>query len=273
MNMQDLSGQTLGQYTLEELLGTGGMGAVYRAYQAALNRSVAVKVMPVTLAAEADFVDRFHREAETAAALEHPHIIPVHDYGVHEDTSYIVMRLLPGGTLADRMAHRAANNLPGPSLSEIDTLLHQLAGAFDYAHSRGVIHRDIKPSNIMFDDQGNAFLVDFGIAKLLQSTSTALTATGAVLGTPLYMAPEQWRAEQPGPSTDQYALGVTLYQLLTGRVPFEAPTPYGLMHKHLNEQPPAPHLVRPDLPQALTTTLQRALAKDTTNRHGIRPGI
>ncbi len=265
MSSQDLTGHSLGQYELRELLGRGGMGAVYRAHQQALKRAVAVKVLPAALAADPDFVARFTREAETAASLEHPHIIPVYDYGVEDGTSYIVMRLLTGGTLADRLAAREASGAPLPSLGEIAGLLTQLAGAFDYAHQQGVIHRDIKPSNIMFDTHGNAFLVDFGIAKLLEHTS-ALTATGAVLGTPLYMAPEQWRAEQPVPATDQYALGVTIYQLLTGQVPFHAPTPYGLMHKHLNETPAPPHTLRPHLPPALAVSLERALAKSPAER-------
>lgn len=265
MSSQDLTGHTLGQYELRELLGRGGMGAVYRAYQRTLKRAVAVKVLPAALAADADFVARFTREAETAASLEHPHIIPVYDYGVESGTSYIVMRLLSGGTLADRMAQREASGAPLPSPGEIARLLSQLASAFDYAHQQGVIHRDIKPSNIMFDTHGNAFLVDFGIAKLLEHTS-ALTATGAVLGTPLYMAPEQWRAEQPVPATDQYALGVTIYQLLTGQVPFQAPTPYGLMHKHLHETPTPPHVLRPHLPPSLAASLERALAKSPGER-------
>lgn len=265
MSSQDLTGHTLGQYELRELLGRGGMGAVYRAYQRTLKRAVAVKVLPAALAADADFVARFTREAETAASLEHPHIIPVYDYGVESGTSYIVMRLLSGGTLADRMAQREASGAPLPSPGEIARLLSQLASAFDYAHQQGVIHRDIKPSNIMFDTHGNAFLVDFGIAKLLEHTS-ALTATGAVLGTPLYMAPEQWRAEQPVPATDQYALGVTIYQLLTGQVPFQAPTPYGLMHKHLHEMPTPPHVLRPHLPPSLAASLERALAKSPGER-------
>jgi Tol biopolymer transport system component/predicted Ser/Thr protein kinase len=265
MTLQDLSGQSFGQYELRELLGLGGMGAVYRAYQASLRREVAIKILPVSLAADPDYVERFHREAETAAGLEHPHIVPVYDYGVERGTTYIVMRLLTGGTLTERMAQRDNEKRPLPSLGEVALLLSQLAGAFDYAHSRGIVHRDIKPSNIMFDNQGNAFVVDFGIAKLLSATS-ALTGTGVMLGTPLYMAPEQWRAQQPTAATDQYALGVTIYQLLTGHVPFEAPTPFGLMHKHLNEIPTAPHTMRPDLPEAVTITLQRALAKDPADR-------
>ncbi len=265
MDAHDLSGQVLGQYELQELLGRGGMGAVYRAYQRALKRAVAVKVLPAALATDPDYIARFTREAETAASLEHPHIIPIYDYGVEGGTSYIVMRLLTGGTLADRMTQRQVTGRPLPSLSEIARLLAQVADAFDYAHRQGVIHRDVKPSNIMFDAHGNAFLVDFGIAKLLEHTS-ALTATGAVIGTPLYMAPEQWRAEPPTPATDQYALGVTIFQLLTGQVPFQAPTPYGLMHKHLNEPPPPPHLLRPGLPPALAATLTQAMAKSPADR-------
>ncbi len=262
MNIQDLSGQALGQYELRELLGLGGMSAVYRAYQLNLKREVAVKVLPPALAREPNYVQRFSREAETAAALEHPHIVPIYDYGVEERTSYIVMRLLTGGSLADRMMQNAG--LPSPD--EVVRVLAQIAEAFDYAHSKGVIHRDVKPSNIMFDAHGNAFLVDFGIAKMLKSTTSSLTATGAVLGTPLYMAPEQWRSERPTAATDQYALGVTLFQWLTGTMPFEADTPYSLMHMHLNQPPPPLAEWRPELPDAVGTVLQRALAKAPEDR-------
>ncbi len=262
MNIQDLSGKTLGQYELRELLGLGGMSAVYRAYQLNLKREVAVKVLPPALARERNYVQRFSREAETAAALEHPHIVPVYDYGVENNTSYIVMRLLDGGTLADRLME----NNTRPTLDDVARLLSQIAGAFDYAHSRGVIHRDVKPSNMMFDAQDNAFLVDFGIAKMLENTTTALTATGAVLGTPLYMAPEQWRSERPTAATDQYALGVTLFQWLTGTVPFDADTPYSLMHMHLNQPPPPLSELRPELPPAVEDVLRRALAKAPEER-------
>ncbi len=265
MTLKDLTGQSLGQYELRELIGTGGMGAVYRGYQTSLQRAVAVKVLSTALAEEPGYLERFYREAKTAALLEHAHIVPVYDYGIQRELSYVVMRLLTGGTLADRMQRRANTNQPLPSPGEIATLLRQVASALDYAHSQGVIHRDIKPSNIMFDNQGNSYLVDFGIAKLLSATS-ALTGTGTTMGTPAFMPPEQWRSEDLTPSADQYALGVTAYMLLTGRTPYEATTPFGLMHKHLNETPTPAHVQRPDLPPDVTVVLERALAKVPADR-------
>ena len=265
MTFQDLAGQTLGQYELRELLGVGGMGAVYRGYQKNLERAVAVKVLSTALASEPGYIERFYREAKTAAALEHPHIVPVHDYGIQRDISYVVMRLLTGGTLAERMQRRADTEQALPSPGEVANLLNQLASALDYAHSQGVIHRDIKPSNIMFDNHGSAYLVDFGIAKLLGATS-ALTGTGTTMGTPAFMPPEQWRSEELTPSADQYALGVTMYTLLAGRTPYEASTPFGLMHKHLNEMPTPVNSERPDVPEEVTVVLERALAKKPGDR-------
>ena len=261
MSLDNLSGQMLGQYELRELLGVGGMGAVYRAYQSSLKREVAVKVLPLSLAAQPGYAERFIREAETAAALEHPHIVPIVDYGTANGTSYIVMRLLTGGTLAERLAQRSGRL---PSLGEISDLLKQMASALDYAHSQGVIHRDLKLTNVMFDAQGNAYLVDFGIAKLLGGAG--LTSTGMALGTPSYMAPEQWRGEEVTPAADLYALGVMTYQLVTGRVPFEAPTPYALMHKHLHEEATPAQALRVGLPEAVTPILQRAMAKEAHER-------
>jgi serine/threonine protein kinase/formylglycine-generating enzyme required for sulfatase activity len=265
MSIHNLAGQTLGQYELRELLGAGGMGAVYRAYQPGLQRAVAVKVLSPSLAEQAGYIERFTREARTAAALEHAHIVPVYDYGTQRDISYVVMRLLPGGALSERLEQRVGSDKPLPSLGETAELLKQVASALDYAHSQGVIHRDIKPSNIMFDSQGGAYLVDFGIAKLAEATSQ-LTGSGVAMGTPSYMAPEQWRAEQIGPATDQYALGAMIYTLVTGKVPFEAPTPYALMHKHLNEMPTPPHVMRPDVPHEIALVLERAMAKRPQDR-------
>lgn len=261
MSVQNLSGQRLGQYELREMLGVGGMGAVYRGYQASLKRFVAVKVLAANLVEQPGAVERFNREAETSAALEHPNIVHVYDYGTQDSISYLVMQLLTGGSLAARIAR----GVQLPSLDEIAALLKQLASALDYAHSRGVIHRDIKPSNVMFDNHGNACFVDFGIAKLAETTHS-LTGEGAVIGTPAYMAPEQWRAENLTPAADQYALAATIYTLTAGHPPFEAPTPYALMHKHLYETPTPLHRAQPHLPDALTPVITRALAKDPSDR-------
>jgi len=265
MSIENLIGQTFGQCELRELLGVGGMGAVYRAYQKSLKREVAVKVISTALSQQSGYRERFFREAETAAALEDAHIIPIYDFGTQGQISYLVMRLLTGGSLSERIKQRADTDHPLPSLKETADLLNQLAGALDYAHSQGVIHRDIKPSNIMFDHKGTAFVVDFGVARLVQAT-TALTGTGTTLGTPLYMPPEQWRNENLTSASDQYALGVMIYQLITGRVPFLADTPYALMHLHLNEMPTPPQITRADVPESVALVLERALAKKPENR-------
>lgn len=263
MSVTNLVGQTLGQYELRALIGTGGMGAVYRGYQANLRRDVAVKVMTAALADRPEYMERFNREAQIVAALEHAHIVPIYDYGTQNNITYVVMRLLPGGSVADRMAYRPS----GPSLGETAEILRQLASAMDYAHARGVIHRDIKANNVMFDDEGAAYLVDFGIAKLLDAT-TALTSPSVTIGTPLYMAPEQWRGEKITAAADQYALGVLIYTLLTnGRPPFEAETPYALMHKHLNEPPTPIELHRSDLPTLVRSAVERAIAKNPSERY------
>jgi serine/threonine protein kinase len=265
MNVQNLSGQVFGQYELRELLGFGGMGAAYLGFQKSLERKVAVKVLFPGLAAETGYIERFYREAKTAASLEHAHIVPVYDYGVQGDISYVVMRLLTGGTLEQRITQRMGADKPLPSYGEISELLKQLASALDYAHSRGVIHRDIKPGNIMFDENGLAYIVDFGIAKLMES-STSYTATGTPVGTPMYMPPEQWRSENLTPAADQYALAVTMYNLMTGRLPFEATTPYGLLHKALNEEPTPPQIHREDVPNGVREALERAMEKDPADR-------
>ena len=265
MGTPNLVGQTFGQYELRDLLGAGGMGTVYRGYQASLKRYVAVKVLSPQFAQQPGAVERFNREAQTSAALEHPHIIHIHDYGMQAGVYYLVMQLLTGGTLAERMAQRANTDQPLPSLGEAADLLKQIASALDYAHSQGVIHRDIKASNVMFDNHGTAYLVDFGIARLKEATS-GLTGTGMVVGTWAYMAPEQWRGETVVPATDQYALAVMMYGLLTGHLPFEAETPAGVMHKHLNAMPTPAHTLRPDVPEALTLVLERALAKQPADR-------
>lgn len=265
MSYDNLINTQLGQYELIERLGKGGMGAVYRASQVNLNRDVAVKVLSEDLADNPHFVERFRREAKTAAGLEHSHIVPVYDYGNVEDITYVVMRLLEGGSLADRLREALKKNSGLPELYEVTRLLDHISGALDYAHRLGVIHRDIKPSNIMYDGVGNVFIVDFGIAKLTDSKSQ-LTAAGMMMGTPTYMAPEQWRTEEVTAATDQYAVGVMMYQILVGQPPFETPAPYGLMHKHIHEEPTPPHELRSDLSQAVSDVLSRAMAKRQKDR-------
>jgi serine/threonine protein kinase/formylglycine-generating enzyme required for sulfatase activity len=266
MSAQNLSGQTLGKYELREILGAGGMGAVYHAYQIDLDREVAVKVLPTSLNSQPGYRERFTREAKTAASLEHQHIVPIYDYGTEGEISYVVMRRLTGGTLAERIERQRAEDGSLPSLTEVATLLKQLASALDYAHSRGIIHRDIKLSNVMFDSHGSAYLVDFGIAKLMNATAFTSPSL-SILGTPAFMSPEQWRGEELTPAADQYALGVIAYALVTGHLPFEADTPHAMMYKHLGEQPTPPEAFRAGVPEALTKVLRRALDKDPTKRY------
>ncbi|MCI0712355.1 MAG: protein kinase [Chloroflexi bacterium] len=266
MRVDYLEGQLLGQYEIKKLLGAGGMGYVYTAYQPRLKRDVAIKVLPAEFALDSEYMERFEREAEIAASLEHPNIVPILDYGMDQGISFVVMRMLTGGTLADRLKQRHKNSQPLPSLREIIELVNQLAGALDYAHQQGVIHRDIKPNNIMFDSHGNAYIVDFGIARLLHAT-TQLTATGQTMGTPTYMSPEQWQGEAIGAAADQYSIAVVTYELLAGRPPFEAATPFAFMHKHVYEAPPPLDSIVKSLPAEMSVVLDRALSKQSEDRY------
>ncbi len=265
-DLEQLADRRLGQYELRSLIGTGGMSAVYRAFQPTLGREVAIKVLASDLATDPDYQRRFALEARTAAGLEHTNIVPVYDYGTEAGLIYVVMRLLAGGTLAQRLAVARQDEHPLPSSADVVALLEVLAAAMDYAHERGVIHRDIKPSNIMFDPRGTPFLVDFGIARILNS-NLELTAAGTTIGTPNYMAPEQWRDEPVTAAVDQYALGVLIFNTLTGNLPFSATTSHALMYKHLNDPPPAVHDLRESLPAALSPVLQKALAKTPAARY------
>lgn len=265
MSVDELTGRMVGPYRLDSLLGRGAMGAVYRAHQPALERDVAVKVLPAAMAARDGYVARFNREAKIAASLEHPHIVPLYDYGTDNGMSYVVMRLLTGGTLAERLDDRARTSGTLPSISETNRLLQQIAAALDYAHRKGVVHRDIKPNNIMFDEEGVAYVVDFGIARLI-NVSTAITSDQAVFGTPHYMPPEQWRDQELTPETDQYALAVVIFSMITGLPPFDAPTPQALMYKHFHEDAPPVSSFRSDLPPEVDAVLARALDKTPGER-------
>ena len=260
----DLTGTTLGKYELRERIGAGGMGAVYRAYDESLQREVAIKVVNLG-AGEPELQVRFIREAQTAARLEHSHIVRVYDYGVERDINYVVMQFLNGGSLAERMRQAAFQGHSRASLPEIALLLEHLGGALDYAHLHGVVHRDIKPQNIMFNNQGQAFIVDFGIAKILTDVSN-MTGTSTTVGTPSYMPPEQWGDEPLTPAADQYALAVVTYQLVAGRLPFEADSVPSLWYKIEKEDATPLHIIRPDVSPSLMVVIARAMAKTPSER-------
>ncbi len=261
--MADLTGQRLGPYRLDALVGRGGMAAVYRARQDAFDRDVAIKVMDAGLSHNDAFVARFEREAQVSARLEHPHILPVIDFGRDGMHLYLVMRLIESGALGARLKDSMF------SLVQIDRLVQQVAAALDYAHKRGVVHRDLKPDNVLLDDAGNAYLTDFGIAKMLASTTgnLSLTAEGNIMGTPAYMAPEQWRSEPVDARTDIYALGVIVFQMLLGILPYNADTPFGMMFQHVDAPPPPPCVLNPALPEGCERVVLRALAKQPDARY------
>jgi serine/threonine-protein kinase len=233
--VSDLVGRRLGRYELREVVGRGGMATVYKAYQPSLDRLVAVKVLAYP--GDPEFAARFQREARSIAALEHPNIVRVHDYGEQDGQAYLVVQYVEDGrTLVDLLG------APTPPLEALELVGHVLAG-LGYAHARGVIHRDVKPSNILLASPTWPMLADFGIAKLLADEAAKLTLTGLVVGTAAYMAPEQALRLPVDARTDLYAVGVVLYELLTGRVPFEADTPVAMLMRQAYEPPPPPHAV------------------------------
>ncbi len=262
MTDTDLSGQTLGQYRLLQKLGEGGMGAVYRAEQARVGRRVAVKVLPPENRQRSpDFLARFEREAQILGSLTHPHILPLYDFGESGAIAYLVMPLMNGGSLAGRLRTAGAVRL-APALE----LFEPLAQALDHAHAHQVLHRDLKPSNVLFDNDDRPALADFGIARLLTEGQT-FTETGATLGTPAYMSPEQARGDRLDARSDIYAFGVMVYEALTGGLPFEAETPMGVSVKHITEPPRPPRQLKPDLPDAVENVLLAALSKSPDDRY------
>jgi serine/threonine protein kinase len=250
------------EYKLGQQIGSGGFGAVYRAYQPSVGRDVAVKIILPQHASHPDFIRRFEAEAQLVAQLEHPHIVPLYDYWRDADGAFLVMRYIGGGNLHDALAN-------GPiSAGEAARLLEQIAAALMFAHRHKVVHRDLKPANILLDLERNAYLADFGIAKYLGAAhANDRTLPGAILGSLAYVAPEQIQGKAATPRADIYSLGIVLYELLAGAHPFAESSPAELFHRQLNEPLPSLRVRRPDLPAQLDTVLQTATAKHPDNRY------
>jgi serine/threonine protein kinase len=252
--------EKIGIYEIKSELGRGGMATVYRGYDPRFEREVAVKVLPREfLHADPQFRLRFEREAKIVAQLEHSAIVPVYDVGEADGQPYFVMRYMPGGSLSDRI------KAGGLTIDDAARILGAIAPGLDEAHSKGIVHRDIKPSNILFDRRGNPYISDFGIAKLSQAQAGNVTGS-AIIGTPAYMAPEQAQGTEVDGRADIYALGIILFEMLTGKQPYEADTPMAVAIKHITD--PVPHIRRanPQLPEGMETIIQKAMAKNRDER-------
>lgn len=254
--------KTLGKYQIVERLGRGGMAEVYKAYQPNLARHVAIKVIRAAIAEEPEIVERFEREAKSAASLHHPHIVQMYDYDVDPESGepYMVMELIEGGSLAEYL-RKQQGLLP---LGAVAQIMSEVGGALAYAHRQQIVHRDVKPANVMRDALGRCILTDFGLAKILAEAGQSGSAS--TLGTPDYMAPEQVQGAPADQRADIYALGVMLFQMLTGQLPYTADTPTALMLKHLTEPVPNPRTANPHLPDSLAEVIERSLAKVPDNR-------
>ncbi|HTP10345.1 MAG TPA: protein kinase, partial [Anaerolineae bacterium] len=254
----DLSGRTIGKYTIVSRLGIGGMGVVYKGYRADLNHYAAIKVLPEHLADSLDFQQRFEREAQAIAQLNHPNILPIIDYGHEADgLAYFITKLATRGSLATRLGCP----LPMP---EVLYFVEKIAGALDHAHDHNMLHRDIKPSNVLLDEGDWVLLADFGMVKII--SGAALTISDSIMGTPAYMAPEQCRGESLDRRTDVYALGVAAFEMATGRLPFIADMPTTMILKQINEAPPEPQQINTAIPELASQVILKALAKSPADR-------
>jgi serine/threonine-protein kinase len=253
--------EKIGIYDVKSELGRGGMATVYRAYDPRFEREIAIKVLPRELLhSDPQFRLRFEREAKIIAQLEHSAIVPVYDVGEADGQPYFVMRYMNGGSLSDRIKEGVM------SVDEAARILGIIAPGLDEAHSKGIIHRDIKPSNILFDKRDNPYISDFGIAKLTQAQAGNVTGS-AIIGTPAYMAPEQAQGDEIDGRSDIYALGIILYEMVTGKQPYEADTPMAVAIKHITD--PVPHILNanPKLPEGMDAIIQKAMAKNKTERY------
>jgi serine/threonine protein kinase len=255
-------GENVGAYRIIEQLGQGGMASVFKAYHPALDRFVAIKVLHPAFKEEPNFLTRFQREARVVARLEHPHIVPVYDFAEHDGQPYLVMKYIEGETLKARLSQ-------GPlSKQEALQIVDAVGSALTYAHKRGVLHRDVKPSNILLSPDGSIFLADFGLARMAEAGASTLSKD-VMLGTPQYISPEQAKGNiELHEGTDVYSFGVVLYELVVGRVPFNADTPFSIIHDHIYTSLPLPSKVNPNVPEVIERVLLKSLAKDPADRFG-----
>ena len=262
---EDYIGTTIGKFEIMAELGSGGMAEVFKAYQTSLNRHVAIKVIHRFLAKDEAFLARFQREAQNVAALRHPNIVQVYDFDVQDGRPYMVMEFIDGQPLDDLSREKMAGD--GWPLADVVQVVTDIGEALAYAHKQEMIHRDIKPANIMWAGATDEryILTDFGLAKMLSGQN--FTATGTVVGTPAYMSPEQCQGAAGDARTDIYSLGIVLYELATGQLPFSADTQMGYIMKHVTEPPRPPDKVKPDLPYWLTAVILKAIAKDPHDRY------
>lgn len=257
----ELIGQTLAGYEIREEIGRGGMAAVYKAWQPSLDRPIALKVLHAVFTHDDVFLARFHHEALLAAQLTHPHIVKIFNAGEYEGRFFIAMEYMPGGSLKTWLAPGTGHPI---DLQTCTDLIRQVGEALSYAHARGVVHRDIKPSNLLLSDDQRLCLTDFGIAKA--GNSSGLTQWGTMIGTVEYMSPEQAQGLTLDHRSDLYSLGVVLYELLTGLVPFSGTNSYSILLAHLNRAPLPPSQLNPALPSAIDGVVLKALAKDRRQR-------
>ena len=251
--------EKIGRYIVKSELGRGGMATVYRAHDPSVDREVAIKVLPREMLHDPQFRSRFEREIKMVAALEHPSIVPIYDVGDEDGQPYFVMRYMTGGSLSDAIEKGKF------SVQDTARIVEKIAKGLAYSHRKGIIHRDLKPDNILFDDNGDPFISDFGVAKLTES-SGGLTGSG-VIGTPAYMSPEQAQGSEIDGRSDVYGLGVIIYQMLSGQQPYSADTPMGVVVKHITE--PVPEILNliPTLPHEVDEVIKTAMAKDKVNRY------
>lgn len=254
-------GELVGSYRIVAPLGQGGMATVFKAYHPKLDRYVALKFIHQSFLSDPQFVTRFEREAQIIAQLEHPNIVPVHDFAEHEGQPYLVMKYISGISLADALDE-------GPlELRDIMAIVPKIAAALDYAHARNILHRDIKPSNIMLDESGTPYLTDFGLARTVEAGQSSLSR-GLLIGTPAYMSPEQGEGlRELDARSDLYSFGIVLYELIVGKVPFDSGTTFTILRDHLMTPLPLPSSINPEIPAAVDAVLIRALSKDPADRY------